>query len=281
MQFRKSCAIILSLCCAWLAVGTAPTHAAESATSTTSKAAKTEAMRAIPIKRIAPQYRQRVQAVLNDTSLYRRLPTMTVDCHPEMFTFLAQNPDALVQIWRKLDISNVELVRTSGDSFRLADNVGTVGKLTIVEQKCEPGAQNRLVLYAEGQYDGKPFKRPVRAQCVMLLRSGSMKETNGKHYVAARFDTFIHIDRTSLELFARAIHPLVGKNADRNFVDTMQFISSMSQAAETRPATIARLTQSLPHVAKDRKTELIDIAYDCSSVASLRERTARLASRQD
>ena len=281
MQSRNSCATIVLLCCALIGTNRSFAVAKESGSSTTSSAARREAIRSIPIKRVDPKYRNKVQAVLNDTSIYRRLPTMTIDCHPPMFTYMAQNPDTLVQTWRKLGISNVELVRTSDNSFRLADNVGTVGKLVIVEQNCDQHAQNRLVLYAEGQYDGKPFKRPVRAQCVMLLRSGSMKETNGKHYVAARFDTFIHIDRASLELFAKAVHPLVGKTADRNFVDTMQFISSMSQAAETRPATIARLTESLSDVPHQSKSQLIDIVYDCSQDAAARAEVRRLARRQD
>lgn len=274
-------ALIVPLCYAVVSGASSLSMAAESSPSTTSKAARREAMRAIPFQKISPEYRSKVQHVLSDASLYRRLPTMTVDCHPPMFTHLVQNPDTLVQIWRQLGISNVELVKTGENTFRLADNVGTVGKLVIVEQKCEPQAQNRVVMYAEGQYDGKPFKKPVRAQCVMVLRSGSMKETNGRTYVAARFDTFVKIDRASLELFARALHPLVGKTADRNFADTMQFISSMSQAAELRPATIARLTNSLPHVSQERKNELVKIAYDCGEQPANEPSKTRLASKVD
>ncbi len=281
MPTRTIRALMVPLCIAAI-IGSSPTlSAAENSSSTTSKAARREAVRAIPLKRIAPEYRRKVMHVVNNASLYRRLPTMTVDCHPPMFTYLVQNPDALVQIWRQLGISNVELVKTSENNFRLADNVGTEGKLVIVEQKCDSHAQNRVVMYAEGQYEGKPFKKPVRAQCVMVLRSGSMKETNGRNYVAARFDTFVKIDRASLELFARAIHPLVGKSADRNFSDTMQFISSMSQAAELRPATIARLTNSLPHVSEASKSELVKIAYDCNAQSTLEPAKARLASKVD
>ena len=285
----------LSLCCC-TAAGASAGWAAETSSSTTSSQARNEAVRAIPFQRIAPNYRRRVKQVLNDTSLYRRLPTMTVDCHPPLFTFLAKNPDVLVQIWRQLGISNIDLVcegnnkslsqnhvggiQRSGPSrqtgleqpgsfgtcskFRLTDSVGTVGHLVIVEQNCDDRAQNRLVMYAEGAYEGKPFKRPVRAQCVLLLRSGSVKETNGRHYVAVRLDTFLRIDRVSLELFAKAVHPLVGKMNDRNFADTINFIGKMSQAAETRPLTIERLANSLPKVSDERKRQLVQITYECA-----------------
>ncbi len=163
----------LSLCCC-TATGASAGWAAETSSSTTSSQARDEAVRAIPFQRIAPDYRRRVKQVLNETSLYRRLPTMMVDCHPPLFTFLAENPDVLVQIWRQLGISNIDLVHVGNDTFRLSDSVGTVGHLVIVEQNCDDHAQNRLVMYAEGAYEGKPFIRPVRAQCVLLLRSGSV-----------------------------------------------------------------------------------------------------------
>jgi len=282
--------LAVSLCCC-TAAGASAGWAAETSSSTTSSQARNKAVRAIPFQRIAPDYRRRIKQVLNDTSLYRRLPTMTVDCHPPLFTFLAKNPDVLVHIWRQLGISNIDLVREGNNKslshnhvggiqrsekseqpgsfgtcskFRLTDSVGTVGHLVIVEQNCDDRAQNRLVLYAEGAYEGKPFKRPVRAQCVLLLRSGSVKETNGRHYVAVRLDTFLRIDRASLELFAKAVHPLVGRTTDRNFSDTINFIGKMSQAAETRPLTIERLANSLPRISADRKRQLVNITYKCA-----------------
>ncbi len=232
--------------------------------STTSEAAAREATRAIPLKKIQPEYRRSVQKVLADSSLFRRLPTQMVDCDPELFTFLAKNPEVLVEMWQHMGISRVSLRRTGANTFSLADGAGTTGELVIVEQQCSAGAQNRIVMYSEGAYEGKPFKRPVRAQCVLLLRSGSVRETNGRDYVACRLDSFVRIERTSIELFAKALHPWVGNTADANFVDTIAFISNFSRAAERRPSSIEKLVHSLPRVALQRQQELVGIAYDCS-----------------
>jgi len=233
--------------------------------ASTSRAARQEAIRSIPLKKINPKYRQAVQQVLEGSSLYRRLPTQMVDCNPQLFTFLAQNPEMLVEVWRYLGITKVDLQRTGTNAFRITDNAGTTGKLLIVEQECDQQAQNRIVLYAEGAYEGKPFKQPVRAQCVLLLRSGSFTETNDREYVAARLDSFIHIDRTSIELFAKAVHPLVGRTADRNFGDTLQFISNLSGEAEARPETIEKLVTRLPRVSPQRQQQFIRIAYQCNA----------------
>lgn len=239
-------------------------RARSSAQATTSDAAKREAIQSIPLKQLHKKYRRPVQQVLRDPSLYRRMPTQMVDCDPKMFTFLAENPEVLVEMWQHMGISRVALRRTGANTFSLTDNAGTTGRLVIVEQKCDDRAQNRIVMYSEGAYEGKPFKRPVRAECVLLLRSGSVKETNGRDYVACRLDTFVRIERTSIELFAKAMHPWVGKTADANFVDTIGFISNLSQAAERRPETLERLVSNLPRVTRQRQNEFAQIAYNCS-----------------
>lgn len=231
--------------------------------ASTSAEVRAEAIAAISLKSISPEYREAVAEVLDDTSLFRRMPTQVVDCQPAMFTFLAKNPEVLVEIWRELGITKVELERIDANSFRMADGAGTTGTLTIVEQVCEPNAQNRFVMFAEGGYEGKPFHKTVKAQCVLLLRSGSVVEHDGRTYVAARMDSFIHIDRASLEVFAKVVQPLVGRIADRNFADTITFVGGFSQAAEQQPARIKHLAESLENVSASRRRELTKIAYDC------------------
>jgi len=261
VRFTTCCLAIVGLASSTLeaTAGRPPTMQA-----TTSDSARREATQAIPLKRIHTKYRRSVHNVLTNSSLYRRMPTQMVDCDPLLFTFLAKNPEMLVEMWQQMGISQVALQRTGANTFSLSDGAGTTGRLVIVEQKCDDGAQNRIVMYSEGAYEGKPFKRPVRAQCVLLLRSGSVKETNGRDYVACRLDTFVRIERASIELFAKALHPWVGKTADANFADTIGFISNLSQAAEQRPATIEQLVNSLPRVTRQRQQQMVRIAYDCS-----------------
>ncbi len=258
--------LIICLALSWVGKSRA---AEKSLEASTSDQARSEALEAIPLQKITPEYRQAVQSVLQDTSVFRRLPTQVVDCDPDMFSFLAKNPEVLVEIWRELGITHVTLERIDANSFRMADNAGTTGKLVIVEQACEDKAQNRFVMYAEGSYEGKPFNKPVKAQCVLLLRSGSFVESNGRNYVAARLDSFIHIDRASLEIFAKVVHPLVGRMADRNFSDTVTFVGSFSQAAEMEPARIKRLSENLENVSVNRQRELAKIAYDCHEHSNL------------
>jgi hypothetical protein len=252
-------AALLSLLVAMSTAG-----AADQQVASTSAEARQEARRAIPLAKVDPKYRTAVRDVLADPSLFRRLPTSVVDCQPEMLTFLAQNPEVLVEIWRHLGVSQVELLRMGENTYHISDGAGTTGNLFVVEQNCDAAAQNRIVMYAEGSYEGKPFNQPLSAQCVILLRSGSMKETNGRTYVAARLDSFIKLDRMSLELVARAVHPFIGQTADRNFADTLAFVSNLSYTAERRPEAIERMAGQLDGVDQPRRQRLVELAYQAA-----------------
>jgi hypothetical protein len=260
-RLRQLCAAAALFAAA--AVGAA--RAENPSEASTSSAARQEAAQAIPLSKIDPQFRRAVNEVLADPSLFRRMPTNVVDCRPEMFTFLAQNPEVLTEIWRELGVSKVELVRTGENSFDLRDNAGTTGKLWVVEQACDVAAQNRIVMYAEGAFEGKPFTRSVGARCVFLLRSGSVEETNGRRYVAARLDSFVKLDRTTIEIMAQVAHPFVGKTADRNFADTLSFISNLSYTAERRPESIVKLSADLDQVAPPRREQFAVVARQCGA----------------
>jgi hypothetical protein len=248
-----------------LLVIAAKLSASEPEGASTSDDAREQARRSIPLAKVDAAYREPVSAVLANPTLFRRLPTNVVDCRPELFTFLAQNPEVLVEIWRRLGVSGVELTRLDEKTYRICDGAGTTGKLVVVEQTCDAAAQNRIVMFAEGSYDGKPFQRPISAQCVLVLTSGSTKETNGRQFVASRLDSFIKLDRMSLELVAKAVHPFVGQTADRNFADTLSFVSNLSYTAEKRPESIVRLAAEVENVDQPRRQALTKLAYECAA----------------
>jgi hypothetical protein len=245
-------------------LASASARASESTEASTSDASRDEARRLIPMAKIDPEYRDTVRAVVGDPTLFRRMPTNVIDCRPQLYTFLVQNPEVLVELWRELGISKVQLTRIDEKTFRLEDGAGTTGKLVIVEQACDVNAQNRIVMYAQGTYDGKPFPRPVTAQCVLVLTSGSMDETNGRRYVASRLDSFVKLDRASLELVAKVLQPFVGQTADRNFADTLSFVSNLSYTAEKKPEAVAQLSTEMKNVDEPRRKELAKLAYECA-----------------
>ena len=71
--------------------------------------ARDEAMRAIPWKQIAEPQRRKLQYVVQNASMYRRLPTRVIDCDPDLFTFLLQHPEVVVDVWQMMGVSRVTL----------------------------------------------------------------------------------------------------------------------------------------------------------------------------
>lgn len=230
-------------------------NAADWRKATTSRAARDEAIQAIPFEHLANPERGGVQQVVQNTSIYRRMPTQVIDCDPHLYGFLLEHPEVIVGIWDAMGISNVSLKRTGETTFRAADGEGTLGDIKVAY-----ASHDKYLLYANGSYDGPLFQRPVRAQCVLLLRSGAIRETNGRHYITCRLDTFIHLQRVGVELLAKTIQPLIGRSADSNFTETMAFVASLSRAAEYNPRGVERIAGQLTGVAPLVRDDFLRVA---------------------
>src|SRR5690606_41855295 len=72
---------------------------------------------------------------------------------------------------------------------------------------------------------------------VVVLKTATVCETNGRYYVTARLDTFLRVDNAGVELVAKLIQGWVGKTVDHNFAETIGFLGSVSRTAEDRKST--------------------------------------------
>jgi hypothetical protein len=225
--------------------------------ATSSRQAREEAVRSIPLDKLAQQDRQRVAATLQANGIYRRLPVQVNECDPDLYLFLVRNPEVVVNIWEVMKISNVALHRTGKDTFRATDGAGT-----LCDVKYCYSDHETQVIYAEGSYDGPLFKKPINARCVLLLKSGYMRETNGKYYVTSRMDTFIDIDHAGVEMLAKTLQPLVNRAADYNFVETAAFLSQVSRTSEANPAGVGRLSRKLTNLEPEVRDRFAELAME-------------------
>jgi hypothetical protein len=234
---------------------------ADISNATSSPAAREEAIRAIPWRRIAPQHRSTAQFIVKNASLYRRLPTRIIDCDPDMFTFLVRHPEVVIDVWRLTGLSQIALERLPGGVYRGTDGAGTSGTVRFLYADWGKNAQNLAVVFADGAYEGKPFVQPIKAQSVLLLRSGAIRETNGRHYITVRIDSFVRIEQLGIELVAKTIQPWISKTADHNFLETLTFVSNFSRTAEQNPAGIERLATRLPSLDPPTRNELVALSF--------------------
>jgi hypothetical protein len=229
--------------------------------ATSSRAAREEAVRAVPWKLMSPANRQMAQTVISNTSIYRRLPTRIIDCDPDLFTFLLQRPEVVIDTWRVMGISQVALDRSPDGSYRGTDGAGTTGTVRFLFSNWGEGAHNTAVVYADGAYQGPPFPTALKAQSIMLVRSGAVRETNGRHYITVKIDSFVRVENLGVEIVAKTVQPWIAKTADQNLIETLTFVSNFSRTAEKNPQGMQRLASRLNTLDEPTRNELVTLCF--------------------
>jgi hypothetical protein len=243
--------------------------------ATSSRAAREEAVRSVPWKLMSPANRQTAQSVISNTTIYRRLPTRIIDCDPDLFTFLLQRPEIVIDTWRVMGISQVALDRSPDGSYRGTDGAGTTGTVRYLFSNWGESAHNTAVVYAEGGYQGPPFPAALKAQSIMLVRSGAVRETNGRHYITVKIDSFVRVENLGIEIVAKTVQPWIAKTADQNLIETLTFVSNFSRTAEKNPQGMQRLASRLNTIDEPTRNELVTLCFRTAERYAQRDNATR------
>lgn len=236
--------------------------------ASTSRAAKEDAIHGIPFRNLSVEAQQRITSVVLKPTMFRRMPITAIECDPEMHRFSVRHPEVIVGIWQLMGITQVKAQRIAPYVLKCDDGVGTVTDMELIY-----GDSDTHIIFCEGSYDGPLFRKPLTGRCVLVLKSGA--EQNGPEFqITNMLDVFLQIDHAGIDIFAKTLHPLLGKSADVNFIESMKFVSRMSDAAETNGQGMqhmaGRLTDLDPEVSK-RFREV---------VSNVNARYAQMASQQ-
>ena len=124
------------------------------------------------------------------------------------------------------------------------------------------------LIYAEGVYEGSTFGRQVRGSGLFCLKSGYIRETDGRYYVTSRLDAFISVEPSAVEIVAKALHPLLGFTADNNFIQTIAFVGSLSRTTEQNSRSMQRMATQLHNVQPDVRDQFAKLAEKISEKPS-------------
>ncbi|MCP4193087.1 MAG: hypothetical protein GY768_20955 [Planctomycetaceae bacterium] len=246
--------------------------------ATTSRSARENAIKSFPYKRLTPEARERITRVVSKPSMFRRMPTNVVQCEPDMYQFLVRHPEVIVNIWQLMGITKVSCKRVGPFTMDAADGVGTVTKVDLIY-----GDNDTHVIYCEGHYDGPLFRRPLTGRCVLLLKSKYSRTAKSEWQVTNRLDVFLQVDHIGVDVFARTLHPLLGKSADINFVESTKFLERISRTSESNGPGMQRLATRLDQVDDDVKSRFAEIAsevFDSAQERKLISSTERSATKQ-
>jgi len=236
-----------------------------------SESVRLSAIQALPVDKLDTQGRAKVHAVLSNVTIFRRMPVRVVDCDPDLYLFLMRHPDVVVNIWNTLKISQLQLKQTGPGEFRLKEIAGITADLEYLYS-----SHDTHLIYAEGVYDATTLGRLVKGSGLFLLKSGYIRESDGRYYISSRLDAFISVEPSAVELVAKAIHPLLGFTADNNFIQTIAFAGSLSRTTELNCRTVQRLASQLNYVrpeVRDRFSQLVEQISEKPSAVLLRQLT--------
>ena len=118
------------------------------------------------------------------------------------------------------------------------------------------------VIYGEGVYQGPLLARAVKGRGVLVLKSGYVRETNGRYYITSRMDSFLSIEPSGAEIVAKTMSPVLGKTVDNNFIQTLAFLGSLSRTAELNSRGVQRLGSQLTHVQPEVRARFVELAAD-------------------
>jgi hypothetical protein len=218
--------------------------------ATTSRAARDEAIRSIPFDKLDAGSHAKVSSVLSNVSMYRRMPTQVTRCDPDLYLFMINHPDVTVNLWQVLEVTNIQFRQSGPETYRANDGQGTQGEVEFLYR-----SHDLHILYAVGTYEGPLFQKPVRGSCVLLLKTGYSREPDGHYYITSQLDTFFNVEHVGLDLITKTFHPLVGKAADYNFIESANFLATLQRTGELRPAAMQQLAGKLNNIQPEHRQQ--------------------------
>jgi len=211
---------------------------------------KKQAVSEIPFSRLDAAAKRKVNSVVENTSVFKRMTPQIIDCDPRYYMFLIRHPEVIVSIWQMMDATDMRITRKGPLVFNADDGEGTVGTLEFLY-----GDQKVHVLYGEGAYTGSLTKRPIRADCLLVLHSNFTTDKSGRTFVKTQLDMFVDVKNVGVDLIARTFQHMIGNTTDLNFAETANFITKLSRTTEENGPGVQHLAMRLTEINEPTRRE--------------------------
>lgn len=216
--------------------------------ASTSRENANEAIRKIPWNLLEAKSREKIESLIRDHTIYRRLPMSGGFCNPEMFDFLLCHPDVVVALWEVLGYAQISLKELAPNYFYLKESAGTAGHVQVLYHDNE-----LLIAHCNGVYQGPLIPRPLEGEIVIILQIRYTEDQKMEPIAICRMDSFIRVKNIGADLMGRVFQPLIGKVADMNFEQTIDFVNGISKTAEENPARLQDLIQQSTKISSETK----------------------------
>ena len=205
----------------------------------------------LPWNQLSRTAHGRVSAVVEDLSLYRRLPTVRCEVDSRAYHFLSNHPDVSVSLWRAMGISEMQMWQTGPYEYECDLQDGTIGVINVLYRD-----SGRQVVLCEGQFQSPLLANPISATGLLHLQTTIQHGEDGRTIVTHTADVFVKFSSQRVEALAKLISPLSFKMADKNFEEISLFLRLMDQAMSKQPGWVEQMAGRMDGVLPGRDEEL-------------------------
>jgi hypothetical protein len=219
-----------------------------------SRATLRAALAELPLDALRAEDAIRARDILENRSMFRRLPKIGVDAEPSVFHYFLTKPEAAISIWQLLKISRFELKPTGRAKWEGKAQDGSKGSIHMVF-----ATKRQQLLICEGEYKSPLLLRPIRAKALMHLRTQIKKNADGSPKLVHDLDLFVEFPSQAVDTVAKVIAPVSYMVADRNFRELSLFVKFMSVSMSRQPGWVERVVQRMDVLNPEEKEELLQL----------------------
>lgn len=225
------------------------------ARGSSSRSTLRDALGRLPLAGLTDEQRRRVNDVLENRSMFRRLPMISIDANAEVYNHLTHNPESVVGIWRVLGISKFTMQQTRPTEWYGDAGDGSTGTIDVLSR-----STNHHLLLCTGKYKSPLLASPIEAVSVMHLKTQYQKGQDLQPKVVHGLDLFVMFPSHTIDTVARVIAPVSHMIADRNFRELSLFVRFMNVAMERQPGWMEQTIQRIDGIDREQRIELMKLS---------------------
>ncbi|HCS50556.1 hypothetical protein [Rubinisphaera sp.] len=212
---------------------------------------KEQAVNRLNNVRLTSSGRASANKMIEEMSLYRRLPEIRFEIDPETYDYFIGNPDFVVGLWQSMGISAINLKESAKYQYDMNNVDGTKCKIYYIKR-----SQNTNIVFCQGEFQSPFLKTPITANGLVCINAQFEKQPDGTTFVRHSADVFVSFPNVAIEAAARLISPVSNYIADRNFQEISLFMHSMHLSMTRQPRWVQDVAGKLNGVMPDRVAEL-------------------------
>lgn len=209
----------------------------------------------LPLNALNQKNRLRAQHIIENTSQFRRLPSLQYTIDEPIYRYLLQHPDVAVSTWRVMGISRFEMFQTGPQEYEAQAVDGSEGIADILYQDA-----NQVLFICEGNYHNVLLPKPLQASALIWFRAQYKPNAEGTHIVTQKTDVFVRFPSAGISTVAKMLTPVTNSLMDRNLFELSLYASMMSRAVRDEPEWVVQVAEQMEGVLPQRKGELINVA---------------------